>query len=173
MKCGGKGIVTARKNIVAAKKTATCSSTFTAAGDFLPINLATKREEKVNEFARESQWKDGGDWNSFSIDWIAIPMAVVKHNVRIVFCHSTSQLIGFKGGSWPTMGCEGGGCTKLSPTDLGSITVCGGGGCSEVSLVESRLTTVCEGAGCTEVSPSEFGSMTVCGGSGCIQIKPL
>ena len=55
MKCGGKGIVTARKNIVAAKKTATCSSTFTAAGNFLPTNLAKKRAEKVNEFARKSQ----------------------------------------------------------------------------------------------------------------------
>ena len=74
-----------KENIVAAKKTATCSSTFTDAGDFLPINLATKRAEKVIEFARESQWKDRGNWKSFPMDWIAIPMAVVKHNVRIVF----------------------------------------------------------------------------------------
>ena len=133
MKCGGKGIVTARKNIVAAKKTATCSSTFTAAGNFLPTNLATKRAEKVNEFARKSQWKDGGNWNSFSMDWIAIPMAVVKHHVRIVICHSTAQLIGFGVGSRSTMGCESGGCTKLFLRDSGSIMVCEGGGCTEVS----------------------------------------
>ena len=86
------------------------------------------------------------------MDWIAIPMAVVKHNVRIVFCHSTAHLIGFGGGSRSTMGCEGGGCAKLSPSDSGSM-VCGGGGCTEVSPGELRSMTVCEGAGCPEVSP--------------------
>ncbi|KAK7855224.1 hypothetical protein CFP56_028712 [Quercus suber] len=95
------------------------------------------------------------------MDWIAIPMAVVKHNVRIVFCHSTAQLIGFGGGSRSTMGCEGGGCTKLSPSDSGSM-VCGGGGCTEVSPSELRSMTVCEGAGCPEVSPGEFGPSLAC-----------
>ena len=56
------------------------------------------------------------------MDWIAIPMAVVKQNVRTMFCHfmfflSISDIIGGDFGS--TMGCEDGGCTDVFPSKSG------------------------------------------------------
>ncbi|KAK9997166.1 hypothetical protein SO802_021852 [Lithocarpus litseifolius] len=78
-------------------------------------------------------------------------MAVVKQNVRTMFCHfifflSVSDLIGGDFGS--TMGCEGGGCIEVPPSESGAIS-------TEASPSVSGLTTVCERGGCTEVSPSE------------------
>jgi len=49
----GNGVAMAKKNVVAARKNATFSSTMDAVGIFFPINCETNREAKIATIAKE------------------------------------------------------------------------------------------------------------------------
>jgi hypothetical protein len=49
----GNGVAMAKKNVVAARKNATFSSTLDAVGIFFPINGETNREAKIATIAKE------------------------------------------------------------------------------------------------------------------------
>jgi hypothetical protein len=49
----GNGVAMAKKNVVAARKNATFSSTLDAVGIFFPINGETNREAKIVVIAKE------------------------------------------------------------------------------------------------------------------------
>ena len=54
----GNGVAMAKKNVVAARKNATFSSTMDAVGIFFPINCETNREVKIATIAKEIKFME-------------------------------------------------------------------------------------------------------------------